>query len=49
MRRAIEDDALVDEAVRINDETARQRLADDRIKQQVVDIYRSVYAETARA
>lgn len=49
LRRAITDDALVDEAVCINDETVRKRLAHDQIKQQVINIYQTVYEQSRRS
>jgi hypothetical protein len=44
LRRAVTEDDLVDQAVRINDETARQRLAYAYVQAQAVDIYKSVFA-----
>jgi glycosyltransferase involved in cell wall biosynthesis len=48
LRRAVTDDALVDQAVAINDETVRQRLNYADIQKTTIDIYRSVYAESSR-
>ena len=47
IRRAVQDDALVDQAAQINAETARARLAYDHVKQLAVGMYRSVL-ENAR-
>jgi glycosyltransferase involved in cell wall biosynthesis len=44
LRRAVTEDDLVDQAVRINDETARQRLSYAHVQAQAVDIYKSVFA-----
>ena len=42
LRRAITDDALVDQAAQINEETVRQRLDSARVKQQTIALYQSV-------
>lgn len=47
LRRAVTDDALVDQAAAINDATAARRLAYGHIKEQVVEMYRSIHAKIA--
>lgn len=44
LRRALVEDDLVDTAAAVNLETIRQRLDYAQVKQQVIDIYQSVYA-----
>jgi glycosyltransferase involved in cell wall biosynthesis len=46
LRRALTDDALVDQASLLNRETARQRLDSSRIRPQVIDFYQRVYNST---
>jgi hypothetical protein len=48
LRRAVTDDALVDQAVAINDETVRQRLNYAHVKAQTLEIYNSVFAAARR-
>jgi glycosyltransferase involved in cell wall biosynthesis len=48
LRRALTDDALVDQASDINADVARQRLAYAHVKAQAVDMYNSVYATLRR-
>jgi glycosyltransferase involved in cell wall biosynthesis len=48
IRRAITDDDLVNRAVAINDETARQRLAYANVKENAVGLYNSVFEESSQ-
>ncbi len=43
LRRALTDDALVDEAASLNRETARKRLSSEIIQPKVIDFYQHVY------
>ena len=46
IRRAVSEDALVDNAARINARTARERLDVSVIKPKVISIYQDIYAES---
>lgn len=48
LRRAVTDDAFTEQAVAINDETVRRRLAYGHIKKQVVEMYATVMGDAAR-
>lgn len=47
IRHALTDDAFVDQAAQINDETVRQRLAYADLKEKAVEMYKSVYAASS--
>ena len=49
LRRAVTDDDLVDQAAKINYETAQQRLAYDHVKGKVVEMYNSIFAASTRS
>jgi glycosyltransferase involved in cell wall biosynthesis len=48
LRRALTEDELVDQAAKINEEIIRQHLAYAHVKEQTIDIYKSVFAALKR-